>query len=387
MLRMSDLDLAGKRVLIREDFNVPMKQGAITDDTRLRAALPTLRAAHRAGATVLVMSHLGRPDEGQFDAKASLAPVASALAALLELPVGFAADWIDGVEVAPGSITLLENTRFLVGENADDDALARRMAALADIFVNDAFATAHRAQASTHGVAKFAPVAAAGPLLVAEVDALRQALDKPARPLVAIVGGSKISTKLDLLETLVTKVDQLVVGGGIANTFLKAAGHEIGHSLCEDDMLDIAKRLIDGSAHIPIPTDVVCGKAFDEADPGTLKAVGEVSTDDLIMDLGPDSVDALCRIIAGAGTVVWNGPLGVFEFPAFAAGTEKLARAIAAADAFSIAGGGDTLAAIAKFGVGNGISYISTAGGAFLEFLEGKTLPAIAVLEARAAHG
>ena len=387
MLRMSELDLAGKRVLIREDFNVPMKQGAITDDTRLRAALPTLRAAHRAGATVLVMSHLGRPEEGRFDAKASLAPVAGALAALLDLPVGFAADWIDGVEVAPGSLTLLENTRFLVGENADDDALARRMAALADIFVNDAFATAHRAQASTHGVAKFAPVAAAGPLLVAEVDALRQALDQPARPLVAIVGGSKISTKLDLLETLVTKVDQLVVGGGIANTFLKAAGHEIGRSLCEDDMLGIAKRLIDGSAHIPIPTDVVCGKAFDEADPGTLKAVGEVSTDDLIMDLGPDSVDALCRIIAGAGTVVWNGPLGVFEFPAFAAGTEKLARAIAAADAFSIAGGGDTLAAIAKFGVSNGISYISTAGGAFLEFLEGKTLPAIAVLEARAAQG
>ncbi|MEX2480831.1 MAG: phosphoglycerate kinase [Gammaproteobacteria bacterium] len=386
MLRMSDLDLAGKRVLIREDFNVPMKHGRITDDTRLRAALPTLRAAHGAGATVLVMSHLGRPKEGEVDSSASLAPVAEALAALLELPVAFARNWIDGIDAPAGSITLLENTRFLVGENADDDDLARRMAALADIFVNDAFATAHRAQASTHGVARFAPVAVAGPLLIAEVEALRQALDQPARPLVAIVGGAKVSTKLDLLETLVGKVDQLVVGGGIANTFLKAAGYEIGQSLCEDEMLDIAKRLIDGNAAIPLATDVVCGKRFDETEAGTIKAVGAVTGDDLIMDLGPDSVDVLCRIIAGAGTVVWNGPLGVFEFPHFAAGTEKLARAIAAADAFSIAGGGDTLAAIAKFGVGQGISYISTAGGAFLEFLEGKTLPAIAVLEARAAE-
>ncbi|MGE0485201.1 MAG: phosphoglycerate kinase [Gammaproteobacteria bacterium] len=381
---MTDLDLAGKRVLIREDFNVPMKNGAITDDTRLRAALPTLRAALKAGAAVLVMSHLGRPKEGEIDPAQSLAPVAEALAKLLERPVGFAAEWLDGVEVAPGSITLCENTRFLVGEGKDDEALAKRMAALCDVFVNDAFATAHRAQASTHGVAKFAPVACAGPLLMAEVDALRQALDAPRRPLVAIVGGSKVSTKLDLLETLVTKVDQLVVGGGIANTFLKAAGHEIGKSLCEDDMLDIARRLIDGDAHIPIPSDVVVGKTFDEAEPGTVKAVADVTADDMIMDLGPDSVQALCDIIAGAGTVVWNGPLGVFEFPGFAAGTEKLARAIASAEVFSIAGGGDTLAAIAQFGVANGISYISTAGGAFLEFLEGKTLPAVAVLEARA---
>ncbi|MCB1746865.1 MAG: phosphoglycerate kinase [Gammaproteobacteria bacterium] len=384
MLRMTDLDLAGKRVLIREDFNVPMKNGAISDDTRLRAALPTLRAALKAGAAVLVMSHLGRPKEGVVDPAQSLAPVAEALAKLLERPVGFAAEWIDGVAVAPGSITLCENTRFLVGEGKDDEALARRMAALCDVFVNDAFATAHRAQASTHGVAKFAPVACAGPLLMAEVDALRQALDEPRRPLVAIVGGSKVSTKLDLLETLVTRVDQLVVGGGIANTFLKAAGHEIGKSLCEDDMLDIARRLIDGDAHIPIPSDVVVGKRFDEGEPGTVKAIAEVAADDMIMDLGPDSVQALCDIIASAGTVVWNGPLGVFEFPGFAAGTEKLARAIASAEVFSIAGGGDTLAAIAQFGVANGISYISTAGGAFLEFLEGKTLPAIAVLDARA---
>ncbi len=387
MLRMSDVDLAGKRVLVREDFNVPMKDGAITDDTRLRAALPTLRAALEAGAGVLVMSHLGRPKEGVVEASASLAPVAEALSRLLDRSVTFAPNWLDGVDCAPGTITLCENTRFLVGEKADDEALAKRMAALCDVFVNDAFATAHRAQASTHAVAKFAPVACAGPLLMAEVDALQRALDKPRRPLVAIVGGAKVSTKLDLLETLVTKVDQLVVGGGIANTFLKAAGHEIGQSLCEDEMLDIAKRLIDGDADIPIATDVVCGKRFDENEAGVVKAVGEVAPDDMIMDLGPDSVDQLCAVIEGAGTVVWNGPLGVFEFPSFAAGTEKLARAIAAADAFSIAGGGDTLAAIAKFGVANGISYISTAGGAFLEFLEGKTLPAIAVLEARASGG
>ena len=385
MLRMIDLDLAGKSVLIREDFNVPMKNGAISDDTRLRAALPTLRAALDAGATVFVMSHLGRPTEGEIDPDASLAPVANALEKLLGRPVAFAADWLDGLDGEPGTITLCENTRFLLGEKADDEALAKRMAALCDIFVNDAFATAHRAQASTHGVARFAPVACAGPLLVAEVDALRQALDNPARPLVAIVGGAKVSTKLDLLETLVTKVDQLVVGGGIANTFLKAAGHEIGTSLCEDEMLDIARRLIDGDADIPIPTDVVCGKQFDENEPGTIKAVEAVASDDMIMDLGPDSVDVLCKIIAQAGTVVWNGPLGVFEFDSFAAGTEKLARAIASAEVFSIAGGGDTLAAIARFGVANGLSYISTAGGAFLEFLEGKTLPAIAVLEARAA--
>ncbi|MGE0859574.1 MAG: phosphoglycerate kinase [Gammaproteobacteria bacterium] len=387
MLTMRDLDLAGKRVLIREDFNVPLKNGRITDDTRLRAALPTLKLALEKGAKVLVMSHLGRPKEGKFEAEASLAPVAPALAALLGTPVEFAPDWIDGVELKAGVITLGENSRFLVGENANDDALAKRMAALCDVFVNDAFATAHRAQASTHAVAKFAPIACGGPLLMAEVEALQQALGKPARPLVAIVGGSKVSTKLDLLESLVSKVDQLVVGGGIANTFLAAAGKEIGKSLVERDMLDIAKRLISGDAHIPIPVDVVCGKEFAETAPAEVKSADSVSVDDMIMDLGPKSLDVLCAAIEKAGTIVWNGPLGVFEFDNFAAGTERLARAIAKSPAFSIAGGGDTLAAIAKFGVSDDISYISTAGGAFLEFLEGKVLPAIEILEQRAAQG
>ena len=376
MLKMSALDLRGKRVLIREDFNVPLKNGKITDDTRLRAALPTLRLALDAGAAVLVMSHLGRPKEGKVEAESSLAPVVGALSALLGVPVAFAADWIDGVELQPGTITL--------GENANDDALAKRMAALCDVFVNDAFATAHRAQASTHAVAKFAPIACAGPLLMAEVEALHQALKAPARPLVAIVGGSKVSTKLDLLESLVSKVDQLVVGGGIANTFLAAAGKEVGKSLCEHEMLDIARRLIAGDAHIPIPIDVVCGKEFSETTTAQTKHVDAVGADDMIMDLGPQSLDALCAVIATAGTIVWNGPLGVFEFDNFAAGTERLARAIAASKAFSIAGGGDTLAAIAKFGVSEDISYISTAGGAFLEFLEGKILPAVEILELRA---
>ncbi len=383
MLAMSSLDLRAKRVLIREDFNVPMKHGKITDDTRLRAALPTLRLALDAGAAVLVISHLGRPQEGQVEADSSLAPVVGALSTLLGVPVRFAANWIDGVELQPGTITLGENTRFLVGENANDETLAKRMAALCDVFVNDAFATAHRAQASTHAVAKFAPIACAGPLLMAEVEALHQALKAPARPLVAIVGGSKVSTKLDLLESLVGKVDQLVVGGGIANTFLAAAGKEVGKSLCEREMLDIAQRLIAGDAQIPMPIDVVCGKEFSETTPAQTKSVDDVSADDMIMDLGPQSLDALCAVIATAGTIVWNGPLGVFEFDNFAAGTERLARAIAASKAFSIAGGGDTLAAIAKFGVSDNISYISTAGGAFLEFLEGKILPAVEILEMR----
>ena len=387
MLKMSALDLAAKRVLIREDFNVPLKNGKITDDTRLRAALPTLRLALAADAAVLVMSHLGRPEEGKVEAESSLAPVAAALSALLGVPVAFARDWINGIELQPGTITLGENTRFLIGENANDDGLARRMAALCDVFVNDAFATAHRAQASTHAVAKFAPIACGGPLLMAEVDALQQALKAPARPLVAVVGGSKVSTKLDLLEALVAKVDQLVVGGGVANTFLAAAGKQIGRSLCEREMLDVAQRLIAGDAHIPIPVDVVCGKEFSETTTALTKSVDAVSADDMIMDLGPQSLDALCAVIATAGTIVWNGPLGVFEFDNFAAGTERLARAIAASKAFSIAGGGDTLAAIAKFGVSDDISYISTAGGAFLEFLEGKTLPAIEILELRAAQG
>ena len=383
MLAMRSLDLRAKRVLIREDFNVPMKNGRITDDTRLRAALPTLRLALDAGAAVLVISHLGRPKEGQVEAESSLAPVVGALSTLLGVPVRFAANWIDGLELQPGTITLGENTRFLIGENANDETLAKRMAALCDVFVNDAFATAHRAQASTHAVAKFAPIACAGPLLMAEVEALHQALKAPARPLVAIVGGSKVSTKLDLLESLVGKVDQLVVGGGIANTFLAAAGKEVGKSLCEREMLDIAQRLIAGDAHIPMPIDVVCGKEFSETTPAQTKSVDAVSADDMIMDLGPQSLEALCAVIATAGTIVWNGPLGVFEFDNFAAGTERLARAIAASKAFSIAGGGDTLAAIAKFGVSDNISYISTAGGAFLEFLEGKILPAVEILEMR----
>ena len=387
MLKMSAVDLKGKRVLIREDFNVPLKNGKISDDTRLRAALPTLAMALDAGAAVLVMSHLGRPKEGRFEAESSLQLVVAALAQLLGVPVAFAADWIDGVELKPGTITLGENTRFLVGENANDDALATRMAALCDVFVNDAFATAHRAQASTHAVAKFAPIACGGPLLMAEVEALHQALQAPARPLVAIVGGSKVSTKLDLLESLVSKVDQLVVGGGIANTFLAAAGKEVGKSLCERAMLDIAKRLLASDAHIPIPIDVVCGKEFSETTTATIKSVDAVAADDMIMDLGPHSLDALCAEIEKAGTIVWNGPLGVFEFNNFAAGTERLAKAIAKSSAFSIAGGGDTLAAIAKFGISQDVSYISTAGGAFLEFLEGKTLPAIEILEQRAAQG
>jgi phosphoglycerate kinase len=383
MIAMSDVDLRGKRVLIREDFNVPMKDGAITDDTRLRAGLPTLRAALEAGATVIVMSHLGRPVEGEWDASLSLAPVAEALSALLDLPVGFAKQWIDGIDAAPGSITLCENVRFLVGEKRNDHALSARMATLCDVFVNDAFATAHRAQASTEGVARAAPVAVAGPLLAAELLALDRALSNPRRPLVAIVGGAKVSTKLALLESLVDKVDQLIVGGGIANTFLSAAGRAVGASLCENEMTDIAARLIASDADIPIPTDVVCAKQFSASEPGVVKNVADVSADDMIMDLGPDSIKVISAAIENAGTVLWNGPLGVFEFSGFAAGTRQLAEAIAASNAFSVAGGGDTLAAIATFGVSDDISYISTGGGAFLEFIEGKTLPAVAALNDR----
>ena len=381
---MSALDLAGRRVLIREDFNVPMKNGAVADDTRLRAALPTLKAARDAGATVMLMSHLGRPTEGQVESEFSLAPVAERLTELMGSEIEFRTDWIDGADFAPGSVTLLENVRFLAGEKKNDDTLAQKMAALCDVFVNDAFATAHRAQASTHGVAKFAPVACAGPLLKAEIDALTKALDEPARPMVAIVGGAKVSTKLDVLESLTGKVDQLIVGGGIANTFLLARGQPIGKSLCESDMIDIAERLLAAGADIPVPTDVVCGKTFEESAQGSIKASHAVGEDDMIMDLGPNTLDQICSLISGAGTIVWNGPLGVFEFPAFAAGTQRLAEAIAASDAFSIAGGGDTLAAISTFGVEKDISYISTGGGAFLEFLEGKTLPAVDILEQRA---
>lgn len=388
MLGMDDLPLAGKRVLIREDFNVPLKDGHITDDTRLRAGLPTLQRALAAGARVLVMSHLGRPKEGAFDAAASLAPVAEALSRLLGAPVRLVRDWIDGVDCAAGECVLLENVRFLSGEEKDDETLARRMAALCDIYVNDAFATAHRAQASTHGVARFAPVACAGPLMKAEIDALRQALHAPARPLVAVVGGSKVSTKLEVLESLVAKVDQLIVGGGIANTFMKAAGLPIGKSLCEDDMLDTARRIMADArargAEVPIPVDVVCAKVFAEDAEATVKAARDVADDDLILDVGPQTARRFAELAHGAGTIVWNGPLGVFEFDQFGHGTETLARAIADAPGFSIAGGGDTLAAISKYGITDQVSYISTAGGAFLEYLEGKTLPAVAVLDARA---
>ena len=388
MLSMEALALAGKRVLIREDFNVPLKAGRITDDTRLRAGLPTLQKALAAGARVMVMSHLGRPKEGQFDPAASLAPVAEALSAMLGQPVRLAADWIDGVTCAEGECVLLENVRFLVGEEKDDETLARKMAALCDIFVNDAFATAHRAQASTHGVARFAPVACAGPLMKAEIDALKQALHAPARPLVAVVGGSKVSTKLDVLESLLGKVDQLIVGGGIANTFMKAVGLPVGKSLCEHDMVETARRIIEQAkargAEVPIPSDVVCGKEFNEAAVATVKAATAVAEDDLIMDVGPETAARFASLLKSAGTIVWNGPLGVFEFDQFGQGTQTLATAIADSPAFSIAGGGDTLAAIAKYGVSTRISYISTAGGAFLEYLEGKTLPAVAVLEARA---
>ena len=381
---MADVDLSGKRVLIREDFNVPLKEGVIADATRLKAGVPTIRRALDGGASVIVLSHLGRPHEGEFDPQFSLRPVATALAGLLDRDVRFEPAWIDGLEVTGESVTLCENVRFLVGEKANDDALAKRMAALGQVFVNDAFGTAHRAQASTHGIAKYAAVACAGPLLTAELDALAKALEKPARPLVAVVGGAKVSTKLDILEALAPQVDHLIVGGGIANTFLQAAGCEIGQSLCEPNMIDVAARLIASDADIPIPTDVVCGKNFDEHAEAVVKDVAQIEADDLIMDLGPVTTNALCNVIDQAGTIVWNGPLGVFEFEGFERGTRELANAIAAASAFSIVGGGDTLAAISAFGAADSISYISTGGGAFLEFLEGKTLPAVEILEQRA---
>ena len=387
---MSELDLAGKRILIREDLNVPMENGQITSDARIRAALPTLQLAIERGARVLVMSHLGRPKEGVRDPALSLAPVAKRLSELLKRPVRLAADWLDGVEAAPGEVVLLENVRFNQGEKKDDEGLARRMAALCDIFVMDAFGTAHRAEASTHGVAKFAPIACAGPLLVGELDALETALHAPARPLVAVIGGSKVSTKLAVLEKLIDKVDQLVVGGGIANTFLAATGMPIGKSLHEADMIDVARRLIakarERGVGIPIPVDVVVGSEFSAAALAAIKHVSEVAIGDMILDIGPDTAQQIAGIIMKAGTVIWNGPLGVFEFDQFGEGTRVLAQAIARSKAFSIAGGGDTLAAIEKYDVGSGISYISTGGGAFLEFVEGVTLPAVAMLEQRALN-
>ena len=387
---MSELNLAGKRILIREDLNVPMENGQITSDARIRAALPTLQLAIERGARVLVMSHLGRPKEGVRDPALSLAPVAKRLSELLKRPVRLAADWLDGVEAAPGEVVLLENVRFNQGEKKDDEGLARRMAALCDIFVMDAFGTAHRAEASTHGVAKFAPIACAGPLLVGELDALETALHAPARPLVAVIGGSKVSTKLAVLEKLIDKVDQLVVGGGIANTFLAATGMPIGKSLHEADMIDVARRLIakarERGVGIPIPVDVVVGSEFSAAALAAIKHVSEVAIGDMILDIGPDTAQQIAEIIMKAGTVIWNGPLGVFEFDQFGEGTRVLAQAIARSKAFSIAGGGDTLAAIEKYDVGSGISYISTGGGAFLEFVEGVTLPAVAMLEQRALN-
>ena len=389
ILRMTDLDLAGKRVLIRQDLNVPIDEaGHITSEQRILASLPTLRLALEKGAAVMVTSHLGRPKEGTWSAADSLAPVAARLSALLGVDVPLVKDWVDGVAVAPGQLVLLENCRMNVGEKADDEALSKKYAALCDVFVMDAFGTAHRAQASTHGVIRFAPVACGGPLLMAELDALDKALANPARPLLAIVAGSKVSTKLELLGSLVGKVDQLIVGGGIANTFIAALGHGVGKSLVEPDLLDTAKQIMADArargADIPLPLDVVVAPAFAADAPATVKAVDAVGADDMILDIGPATAARYAELIAQAGTVVWNGPVGVFEFDAFAAGTEAVARAIAASKAFSIAGGGDTLAAVDKFGIASEVSYISTGGGAFLEFLEGKTLPAVAALQARA---
>jgi len=387
ILRMTDLDLAGKRVLIRQDLNVPIDDGKVTSEQRITASLPTIRLALEKGAAVMVTSHLGRPKEGQWTAEDSLAPVAERLSAHLGRPVPLVRDWVDGVAVQPGEVVLLENCRMNVGEGKDDAALSAKYAALCDVFVMDAFGTAHRAQASTHGVIRAAKVAAGGPLLMAELDALAKALAHPARPLLAIVAGSKVSTKLELLGSLVDKVDQLIVGGGIANTFIAAAGHKVGKSLVEMDLLDTARAIVEKAktrgASIPLPDDVVVAPAFAADAPATVRAVDAVEDGDMILDIGPKTAARYAELIAKAGTVVWNGPVGVFEFDAFGKGTEALARAIAASKAFSIAGGGDTLAAIDKYGVEADVSYISTGGGAFLEFLEGKTLPAVAALEAR----
>ncbi len=388
IIRMQDLDMTGKRVLVRVDFNVPLKDGSITDDTRIRAGLPGIRQALSSGARLMLMSHLGRPTEGTFDEASSLAPVAQRLSELLGMPVPLIRDWLDAdVTVSPGSVVMFENVRFNVGEKKNDETLSQKMAALCDIFVMDAFGTAHRAEASTHGVARFAPIACAGPLLAAELDALGRALKEPARPLVAIVAGSKVSTKLTVLSTLSHKVDQLIVGGGIANTFLLAAGKKIGKSLCEPALVQEARKIMDAArargGNVPIPVDVVVAKEFSESATATLKSVEDVSEDDMILDIGPQSAAQLAQILKQAGTIVWNGPVGVFEFEQFGEGTKTLAMAIADSKAFSIAGGGDTLAAVAKYHIADNISYISTGGGAFLEFLEGRELPAVRVLESR----
>jgi len=389
VIRMADVALDGKRVLIREDLNVPLADGEVASDARIRAALPTIHAALAANAAVMLMSHLGRPTEGETTEEFSLQPVANRLADLLEHKVALVKNWIDGVNVEPGNVVLLENVRFLEGEKTCDAGLAKKMAALCDVFVMDAFGTAHRAQASTYGVAEFAPVACAGPLLVAELDALGKALTEPARPMVAVVGGSKVSTKLTVLNALASIVDTMIVGGGIANTFIAADGHEVGDSLYEPDMLDTARALIkggDGRADIPLPTDVLVADEFSADASATSKTVDAVSAGEMILDIGPNTAVKFADILQSAGTIIWNGPVGVFEFDQFGSGTKTLADAIAASNAFSVAGGGDTLAAIDKYGVAANISYISTGGGAFLEFVEGKTLPAVAMLEQRASE-
>ncbi|OUS51572.1 phosphoglycerate kinase [Shewanella sp. SACH] len=389
IINMSDLDLQGKRVLIREDLNVPVSNGVVTSDARLRASLPTIELALTKGAAVMVMSHLGRPTEGEYNPEYSMQPVVDYLAKSLSCPVRLATDYLDGVDVAVGEVVVFENVRFNVGEGKNNEALSKKMAALCDVYVMDAFGTAHRAQASTHGVGMFAPIACAGPLLAQELDALGKALDNPARPMVAIVGGSKVSTKLTVLESLSGIVDQLVVGGGIANTFIAAAGYNVGKSLYEADLIDEAKRLVANAksrgADIPVPTDVVVAGEFSPTAAATLKSVSEVADGEMIFDIGPDSAEALAKIIESAGTIVWNGPVGVFEFDQFGEGTKRIAQAIADSKAFSIAGGGDTLAAVDKYGIADKVSYISTGGGAFLEFLEGKELPAVAMLEKRGA--
>jgi phosphoglycerate kinase len=384
VLKMTDLDLAGKRVLIREDLNVPVKDGQVTSDARIRASLPTIEMALKAGARVMVMSHLGRPTEGEYEEKYSLAPVAEQISKLLERPVPLIKDWLDGgFEVGEGELVLLENVRFNPGEKSDNEELSRKMAALCDVYVMDAFGTAHRAQASTHGVGKFAPIACAGPLLANELDALAKALDNPARPMVAIVGGSKVSTKLEVLNALSEKCDQLIVGGGIANTFLAAAGKPVGKSLCEHDLIPAARALME-KVNIPLPVDVVVAKEFSETAEAVVKSADEVADDEMILDIGPESAKNLSALLTSAGTIIWNGPVGVFEFDQFGEGTKALSLAIANSTGFSIAGGGDTLAAVDKYDIADKISYISTGGGAFLEFVEGKVLPAVAMLEQRA---
>ncbi|HAT5920062.1 TPA: phosphoglycerate kinase [Legionella pneumophila] len=390
LIKMSDIDLSGKRVLIREDLNVPIKDGMITSDQRLQAALPTIKSALDSGAAVIVLSHLGRPEEGKYEKKFSLEPVADYLRENLEYPVRFVKDYLSGVDVNPGELVVCENVRFNPGEKSNDEALAKKLASLCDVFVMDAFGTAHRAQASTYGVAQYAPVAVAGPLLIRELEALNQVLKAPKKPIVAIVGGAKVSSKLSLLKQLVGMVDVLIPGGGIANTFLKAQGFEIGISLYEPDLLDEARHILilakEKGCQIPLPTDVVVGKTFSETCPAFNKSLSNVAADDMILDIGPETIRDYVDLIHEANTIIWNGPVGVFEFPQFAYGTRAIAIAIAESDAFSIAGGGDTLAAVDLYDLNQQISYISTGGGAFLECLEGKTLPAVAILQERAKH-